>query len=94
MCKFVFPLHHSSTTDMYQNSFGEFPLKSIQKEESYEFCLTEEKSGQFTLERVNKEKSSKFKHLNILCPHHCQHKLTTTDNHHFICTECDPRLAR
>ena len=44
MCNFVFPLHLSEATGMYQNAFGEFSLETSQKNGSFEFYLTEEKS--------------------------------------------------
>ena len=93
MCNFVLPLHLSEATGMYQNAFGEFSLETIQKNGSFEFYLTEEKSGLFRLERVDGDKLRNTRHMEILCPHDCMHKLITKDGHIFICTKCDPRLA-
>lgn len=95
MRNFVFPLHLSEARGMYQNAFGEFPLGSIQKNGSFDFYLTEEKSGLFRLERVDGDKLRNTRHMKILCPHDdCMHQLITKDGHIFICTKCDPRLAQ
>ena len=81
MCNFVFPLHLSEATGMYQNAFGEFSLETSQKNGSFEFYLTEEKSGLFRLERVDGDKLRNTRHMEILCPHDCMHKLITKDGH-------------
>ena len=93
MCNFVFPLHLSEATGMYQNAFGEFSLETIQKNGSFEFYLTKEKSGLFRLERVDGDKLRNTRHMEILCPHDCMHKLITKDGHIFICTKFDPIRA-
>ena len=33
------------------------------------------------------------KHLQIICPHHCQHELEAINHNTLICSQCDPRLA-
>lgn len=53
MNNFVFPIYKSSTVNAYRNTFGQFDKGSLQKEGKFDFCLREEKSGKFTLERTN-----------------------------------------
>ena len=55
--------------------------------------LSECRSGLFHLEGLSQEKVPAAKHLQIICPHHCQHELEAINRNTLICSQCDPRLA-
>lgn len=80
MRNFVFPLHLSEATGMYQNAFGEFSLETIQKNGSFEFYLTEEKavcSDWNVLTETNSETPDTWKscvHITV-----CTNSLQKTD---------------
>lgn len=50
MSKFIFPLQMSATDGKYHNYFGEFNEDSLIKDGSYEFGISECRSGLFHLE--------------------------------------------
>lgn len=88
-----FPIYKSNTVNAYRNTFGQFDKDSLEKKGDFDFCLREEKSGKFTLERITEGKIPNAHRMTVICPHHDQHRMTAIDNHTFICTECDPRLS-
>ena len=93
MNNFVFPIYKSNTVNAYRNTFGQFDKDSLEKKGDFDFCLREEKSGKFTLERITEGKIPNAHRMTVICPHHDQHRMTAIDNQIFICTECDPRLS-
>ena len=93
MSKFIFPLQMSATDGKYHNYFAEFSEDSLIKDGSYEFGISECRSGLFHLEGLSQEKVPAAKHLQIICPHHCQHELEAINRNTLICSQCDPRLA-
>lgn len=93
MSKFIFPLQTSTTDGKYHNYFGEFSQDSLMKDGSYEFGILESHSGLFHLEGLSQKKIPAAKHLQIICPHHCQHELEAINHNTLICSQCDPRLA-
>ena len=52
MNNFVFPIYKSNTVNAYRNTFGQFDKDSLEKKGNFDFCLREEKSGKFVLERT------------------------------------------
>ena len=66
---------------------------SLMKDGSYEFGISESHSGLFHLEGLSQKKIPAAKHLQIICPHHCQHELEAINHNTLICSQCDPRLA-
>ena len=87
------PLQMSATDGKYHNYFGEFSEDSLIKDGSYEFGISECRSGLFHLEGLSQEKVPAAKHLQIICPHHCQHELEAINRNTLICNQYDPRLA-
>ena len=63
------------------------------KDGSYEFGISEFHSGLFHLEGLSQKKIPAAKHLQIICPHHCQHELEAINHNTLICSQCNPRLA-
>ena len=93
MSKFIFPLQTSTTGGKYHNHFGEFSQDSLMKDGSYEFGISQSRSGLFHLEYLSPKKIPAAKHLQIICPHYCQHELEAINHDTLICRQCDPRLA-
>lgn len=93
MSKFIFPLQTSTIDGKYHNYYGEFSEASLLKDGNYEFGISEFHSGLFHLEGLSQKKIPAAKHLQIICPHHCQHELEAINHSTLICSQCDPRLA-
>ena len=84
MNNFVFPIYKSNTVNAYRNTFGQFDKDSLEKKGNFDFCLREEKSGKFVLERITEGKVPNAHRMTVICPHHDQHRMTAIDNHTFI----------
>lgn len=93
MSKFIFPLQASTIDEKYHNYYGEFSEASLLKDGNYELEISECRSGLFHLEGFSQEKIPAAKHLQIICPHHCQHELEAINHNTLICSQCNPRLA-